>query len=96
MKDKIRFGPELSPGQRTSFRRRAESPEDVEVGVFVEAKDGQQIPEGAELISVEAESEDGWHGAETLYKSGPSQVATPKYREGYERIFGGRQRVGEA
>lgn len=34
--------------------------------------------------------------APTGVRSGPAQVATEAYRECYDRIFGGRQTVGQA
>jgi hypothetical protein len=64
----------------------------------MEVKDGQPIPEGAELIQVGAEDGEGWRDVTTVYKSersGPAQVATPAYREGYDRIFG-KQKMGLA
>ena len=61
----------------------------------MEVKDGQPIPEGAELIQVGAEDSDGWRDVTTVYKSGPAQVATPAYREGYDRVFG-KQKMGLA
>lgn len=101
-KDQIRIGPEVSPGQRIAFRRRGE---EFAVGTIGELKDGRPIPEGAEFIKLARECHDGWHDATVLYshesapneqqRSGPAQVATPEYREGYDRIFG-KQKVGLA
>ena len=74
--------------------RRSDS--GVDFGTFVEMKEGQPIPEGAELIRVGAEGDDGWRDVTSVYKSGPAQVATPAYREGHDRIFGQKQKVGSA
>jgi len=71
----------------------------LSVGTFVEVKEGQPIPEGYELIRVGAEGEDGWRDVTSIYggeRSGPAQVATPAYREGYDRIFGKKPVIGEA
>jgi hypothetical protein len=95
MKDQIRFGSEIEPGRGAAIRRHDGG---LGVGTFMEVKDGQPIPEGAELIQVGAEDSDGWRDVTTVYKSersGPAQVATPKYREGHDRIFG-KQKMGLA
>ncbi len=65
-------------------------------GTFREVKEGQPIREGAELIRVGDEDKDGWRDVTSIYKSGPAQVATPRYREGYDRVFGKKQKVGLA
>lgn len=64
-------------------------------GTFTEMKEGQPLREGAELIRVEDADEDGWRDVISIYKNGPAQVATPAYRENYDRIFG-KQKVGMA
>jgi len=107
-KDQIQIGPEVSPGRRIAVRRRGD---EVTVGTFGGMKEGRPIPEGAELVRVDPTCHDGWHDATVLYShsalepepeeveethgSGPAQVATPAYREGYDRIFG-KQKVGLA
>lgn len=80
-------------------------------------RDGQPIPEKAELLLIGAADSDGWRDSTTLYThtstptsndethdadqpttkplNGPAQVATPAYREGYDRIFG-KKEVGLA
>lgn len=87
-KDQVKFH---SDGH-CALRRRDGN---VEVGTFFEAHDGQPIPEGAELVQVDYNPRNEWHNAETLYKNGPAQVATPAYRDGYDRIFG-KKEVGLA
>ena len=107
-KDQIRIGPEVAPGRRIAVRRCGDT---IAVGTFVSMKDGQPIPEGAELIRLANKQDaDGWRDATVLYRnepeaelapleetrgSGPAQVATPAYRTGYDRIFG-KQKVGLA
>jgi hypothetical protein len=67
----------------------------VQFGTFDEMREGQPIPKGAELVQVDYHPENEWHNSETLYRNGPAQVATPAYREGYDRIFG-KKEVGLA
>ena len=92
-KDQVRLGPETGSGRGAAIRRHDGA---VEFGTFMETKEGQPIPEGAELIRVGPEDDDGWRDVTTVYKSGPAQVATPAYREGYDRVFGKKQKVGLA
>jgi len=91
-RDQMRLGPEIEPGRGAAIRR---SDKGVSFGTFVEMKEGQSIPEGAELVHVGAEDDDGWRDVTSIYKSGPAQVATPAYRDGWSRIFG-KQKVGSA
>lgn len=68
-------------------------------GTLAPMKEGQPLPEGAEFVYVKAPDEEGWRDVEVLYRhegSGPAQVATPEYREGYDRIFGKNPTVGQA
>ena len=92
IKDQMR----LSPDGGAAMRRNDGG---LSFGTFVEMKEGQPIPEGAELVRLAPESEDGWRDVTSIYKresSGPAQVATPEYRAGYDRIFGKKQKVGLA
>lgn len=96
MKSKVRLGPVVAPGVRAIARQRGE---DIEIGMVSKLLDGQPIPEGAEVLHVEAPDCDcgGWQDAETIYGgTGPAQVATPAYREGYDRIFSTKREVGLA
>ena len=96
-KDQMRLGPEIEPGRGAAMRR---SDKGFSFGTFAAVKDGQPIPEGAELICVGTEDDDGWRDVTSVYggaeRSGPAQVATPEYRMGYDRIFGKKQSVGVA
>lgn len=97
----MRLGPEIEPGHGAAIRRSGENGETVGFGTFTTVKDGQPIPEGVELIRVGAEDDDGWRDVTTLYgrepeRSGPAQVATPAYRNGYDRIFSKKREVGLA
>jgi hypothetical protein len=91
-RDQINLGPELAPGKRMAIRRR-DGQED-EVSLISKMKDGEAVPAGAEIIHIKP-GDDEWHDVDVLYRSGPAQVATPRYREGYDRIFG-KKEVGLA
>jgi hypothetical protein len=68
-----------------------------ELANVVRVKDGQPISPGAHLIDIKKPGADGWSEIETLFGGdGPAQVATPAYREGYDRIFSKKQKVGLA
>lgn len=98
MKSKILIGPVVSPGQRAAVVRREDGTEAT--GLVRTSQEGRPLSENAECIQVDDCGSqcggEGWHDMTTLYKHGPAQVATPAYRTGYDRIFGGRQKVGEA
>jgi len=94
--DEIAIGPEVSPGVRSALRRK----DGVTKQVFVKlAKEGESIHQGTELAMVGDPTGDNdgahWHALTSVYKGGPAQVATPAYRDGYDRIFG-KQKVGSA
>lgn len=96
--EEIKVGPLIAPGEHAAYRRRGE---EIETGVVRTMKDGQPITEGAELVQVKTNKGcdmncGGWHEAKSVYKNGPAQVATPKYRDGYDRIFGKKKEVGLA
>ena len=90
--DYVRLGPEVEPGRRIAVRQRGEQ---LSTGIVVPAKDGQAIPEGAEVVVLNAPGQDGWREVRSSYRHGPAQVATPAYSAGYERIFG-KGKVGIA
>lgn len=97
-KDQLRIGEEVSPNTRLVERRGERSG----VGTLTPVRDGQALPEGAELVKI-TPGQDGWHDVETIYKhepvtelNGPPQVATPAYRDGWSRIFGKKPTVGVA
>lgn len=95
MKKRILIGPPTSSG-RLVMRKDSEG--NPEFGHMTYADDGKSIPPGGELAILENVGEDGWGNATTLYTqtlNGPAQVATPAYREGYDRIFG-KKEVGLA
>jgi len=94
LKDQIRWGPQIGPDARVAIRRDADGNE-REV-LARQPGDGAPMLPGTEVVTVSPTCRDGWHDVETLYRHGPPQVATPKYREGYDRIFGKKPDVGLA
>lgn len=92
--DEIWFGPEIEPGVYAALRRTPDG--EVRQVRCASMQSGAPLRLGAELASVSEPAEDGWCPLTSLYRhSGPAQVATPAYREGYDRIFG-KQKVGLA
>lgn len=107
-RDQIRFGAEVGPNTRLVERRRGDR---VERGVLGPLQEGKPIPDGAELVRLRPGDDEEWYDVESLYwredelqyapapepvLSGPPQVATPAYRDGYDRIFGKKPAVGLA
>lgn len=91
-KDRVCIGPDLSERSRLAVRDRDGR---LDTMIFRETKSGEPIPPGAEFVRV-GPDRDGWRDVETIYKTGgPAQVATPAYRDGYDRIFG-KQKIGLA
>lgn len=93
MTTRIRSCGEIAPGKSLVER---ETDGVTDHCLIYNPKDGEPLPEGAELICVEKPDADGWQASTTLYRNGPAQVATPAYRDGYDRIFGKKQKVAEA
>jgi len=90
-RDQIRIGPEIGPGVRTAVMRDVEGDHAV---LMTQVRDGVPIPDGSEIVEIDTTCREGWH--DVISRSGPVQVATPAYREGYDRIFGKRVEVGQA
>lgn len=92
-KDKVWLGPELPGGTRPLFRETPEGERSV----------GYTGPKGS-LPRVDSEL-DLEHVEGCMYEvtgevkftaAGPSQVASPAYRDGWSRIFGAKAPVGQA
>jgi hypothetical protein len=88
--DEIMIGPELSNGTRPALRHTAE----IVTGFVRQVKDGEPLPEDAMLV----ERIEGcrYSCKPALEHNGPARATTKKYREGWDRIFGGKQEVGLA
>lgn len=93
MNGKIKVGEEIGPGVRVALRQDEDGDRLVTIRKM---RDGETVAPGREVAHVGDADGDGWQGVTTLYKSGPAQVATPAYREGYDRIFGTKGQVGQA
>lgn len=89
----VRAMVEVGQDARVAKRRTDEGEQLVTIQ---SAKDGMPMPPGSDIADVDGECRDGWHTATSLYKNGSAQVTTPEYRDGWERIFGGKQNVGVA
>lgn len=92
-KEEINIGPEIAPGTRVAVRRDEEGERTV---VVRSLKDGEPLTPGAEVATASRECRNGWRDLTVHYRNGPAQVATPEYRQGYDRIFGKKQKVGLA
>lgn len=70
----------------------------TEAGFVKQAKEGEPLYDGAVLLEPRGQEPGAFNVVSTYkaQKSGPAQVATNEYREGYDRIFGGSQPVGQA
>lgn len=94
-KDRVWIGPKHDgSNEHCAVRDRGDGV--LERAHFRVAQEGESIPPGSELVLLHPEQcEDGGYDVATCYKSGPAQVATRAYRDGYDRIFG-KQKVGLA
>jgi hypothetical protein len=98
MGNETSIGPEIEPGVRVATRHG----EDHEVRhvVMRPIRDGEPIPPEAEIVRFGERTARGTYSTTTLYRhgkaagDGPAQVATPRYRENYDRIFGTKAKVG--
>lgn len=94
VKDRVWIGPKDDTGQHRAVRDRGDG--NLEPAHFRPAKNGEAIPPGSELVFLDPkQGDDGGYDVAASYKSGPAQVATRAYRDGYDRIFG-KQKTGLA
>jgi hypothetical protein len=87
--DTIVLGPKLSCGHHLAIRERNGEP--IALGSALSIKDPSQVPEGSEVFTKRA---DGVY--RRVGHAGPALVASPEFKDGWERIFGGKQEVGQA
>jgi hypothetical protein len=89
-RDTVWVGPELANGHRPFVRQTSTGKS--ERGCFVPKDEAERAVElkhlGGHCFEVTRETR--------LTAGGPSQVANPAYRDGWSRIFGGKQAVGQA
>ncbi len=96
-KEEISIGPAVGPDTHIALRRQGDEVREVLVRPL---RDGTPIHEGTEIATMGNAREDAngatWRPLTSIYRHGPAQVATPSYRDGYDRIFGKKQKVGLA
>ena len=95
-KNEISLGPEIGPNERWAMRRNGD---ELTLGTLAPLKEGKPLRENAEIVAFKDAEYHDWQDVEVLYKNmsgGPAQVATPAYRENYDRIFGKKPTVGVA
>lgn len=90
---KFKIGPCLGNGRQAALVEKDGQEHETTVKF---AKEGDAVAPGQSLVQLGASDNEGWHDATVLFHNGPAQVATPKYREGYDRIFGKKTEVGVA
>lgn len=90
----IKFGPEVAPGVHSALRK---NPDGTIDSVTCKAtKNGEPLGPNSEICHV-TRGKDGWHKLTRLAGGdGPAQVATSAYRDGFDRIFGTKTKVGLA
>lgn len=65
----------------------AKEGEEVRLGQIRTLQDGESLRPGEDLVELKSMG-DGIYGYQVLHRSGPSKVASPSYREGWDRVFG--------
>lgn len=91
------IGPPGPNGARRAIRHRSDHR--IELGVFEKKNEGEPISSDAQMLQLTPlgpdvfEVENEYSMSEGL--SGPAQVSTEAYREGWDRIFGAKT-VGQA
>lgn len=83
-------GPGPSPGSRLVLRHKPNH--ELEAAEARPVKEGQPIPDGSIVIGP-PEADGRRPVIATIGHAGPAQVASDEYRDGWERIFGGRERA---
>lgn len=87
----IVIGPEVGEGQRLAIRHTEDH--QIEAGVIRQVKDGESLPEDSFHVE---QIEGNRYKYTKVERPGPARVTTPAYRDGWDRIFGGKQAVGQA
>lgn len=80
----IAIGPEVKGGQIVHRQREDGS---CQAGVLMPLSEGRPMLPGAELVDINKRGDR--YTMRTVWRNGgPAQVASPAYREGWDRIFG--------
>jgi len=93
MKTRFKIGPCLGNGRHAALVEKDGQEHETTVKF---AKEGESVAPGQSLVQLGASDNEGWHEGTVLFHNGPAQVATPAYRDGYDRIFGKKTEVGMA
>jgi hypothetical protein len=64
-RDRLRIGPEISPGVHSAER---ECGDKIEHGRLAKMQDGRPLPDKAELVRIGEPDADGWRDVHSLYK----------------------------
>ena len=89
--EEVRIGPELRPGVHAAIRHTEDH--QTSLGLAFRCENGKPLPANAEPLE---HIEGNRYRTSPLEHVGPSRAATPAYRDGWDRIFGGKQPVGQA
>lgn len=93
--DFIDLGPELAPEHYAAVRERGGATEPI---VVRKVREGESLTDDA-LVLEKTDHPNRFAVTEVRALRaghGPAQVASPQYRENFDRIFGGKQEVGQA
>lgn len=92
--DILFMGGEVAPGQRACLRHRPDH--SIEPGVVADLETLEST-DNAELLVMRKEGPVyKVVSSQPLSHSGPAHVASENYRDGWDRIFGGKTPVGQA
>lgn len=84
--DRLIMGSEISDGVRVFVRKNKD--DEISCGTLELTKEGK--PVDGEIVKL-SEVSDSVYDVESIYKSpGPSKVASKKYKDGWDRIFGNK------
>jgi len=97
--DLMALGPETAQGLRPYLRHTADC--QVKAGLIRPMREGEPMVGGGVCLEhkeghVYAVVHEVPSMVATMDRSGPAQVATDDYRQGWDRIFGSRPTIGEA
>lgn len=83
-------------GERSQVFHRYRTGEAPYTQVMRHVREGESIDESA--VCLRRRGDSNKYDVEPLLGGGdgPAQVATEEYRDGWDRIFGGKQTIGEA
>jgi hypothetical protein len=89
--DEITIGPAVADNVHVAVRHTADH--EVQAGFVRKIREGESLPDNAFFTEC---IEGNRYKCTPVDHVGPTRVATPAYRDGWDRIFGGKQAVGQA